>query len=156
MARIDYYEDPHAPKAMCIVPATSAIVLNEEGEILLQQRSDTHLWALPGGSMNPGESVAQCTIREVKEETGLDVKPEFIIGIYSNPVHIVAYSDGEVRQQFSICSFCSLLNGEIQASDESLNVGFFSFQEVEQLKMHPSIRLRIQHFQEHRAQPFFC
>lgn len=155
MARIDYYEDSHAPKATRIVPATSAIVLNEAGEILLQERSDNVLWALPGGTMNPGESVAQCVIREVKEETGLDVKPEYIIGIYSHPAHIVAYSDGEVRQQFSICFFCSLLGGEIKTSDESLTVGFFSLQEATQLKMHPSIRLRIQHFQEHRAQPFF-
>ena len=155
MARIDYYEDPHAPQATRIVPATSAIVLNDVGEILLQQRSDNNLWALPGGTMNPGESIAQCTIREVKEETGLNVKPEYIIGIYSNPAHIVAYSDGEVRQQFSICFFCTLIAGEIKTSDESFKVGFFSLQEALQLKMHPSIRLRIQHFQEHRAQPFF-
>lgn len=156
MARIDYYEDPHAPKATRIVPATSAIVLNEAGEILLQQRRDNDLWALPGGTMEPGESIAQCVIREVKEETGLDVKPEYLVGVYSNPAHIVAYSDGEVRQQFSICFFCSLIGGEITTSDESFKVGFFSLQEVEQLKMHRSIRLRIQHFQEHRARPFFC
>jgi ADP-ribose pyrophosphatase YjhB (NUDIX family) len=155
MARTDYYEDPEAPKANRIIPATSAIVLNDAGEILLQERSDNNSWALPGGMMNPGESVAQCVIREVKEETGLDVEPEYIVGVYSNPAHIVAYSDGEVRQQFSICFFCTLLNGEIKISDESSKVSFFSLQEALQLKMHPSIRLRIQHFQEHRGQPFF-
>lgn len=155
MARIDYYEDPYAPQATRIVPATSAIVLNDAGEILLQERSDNNLWALPGGTMNPGESTAQCVIREVKEETGLDVKPEYIVGIYSNPAHIVAYSDGEVRQEFSICFFCTLIDGEIKSSDESFRVDFFSLQEALQLKMHPSIRLRIHHFQEHRAQPFF-
>jgi ADP-ribose pyrophosphatase YjhB (NUDIX family) len=155
MKRTDYYEDPDAPKAKYIVPATSAIVLNDAGDILLQKRSDNDLWALPGGTMDVGESVAQCVIREVKEETGLDVKPEYIIGIYSNPAHVVAYSDGEVRQQFSICFFCTLLGGEIHISDESVQIGFFSIQEVLQLKMHPSIRLRIQHFQEHREQSFF-
>jgi ADP-ribose pyrophosphatase YjhB (NUDIX family) len=155
MARTDYYEDPNAPKATRIVPATSAIVLNDVGDILLQKRSDNDLWALPGGTMNPGESVAQCVIREVREETGLDVKPEYITGIYSNPAHIVAYSDGEVRQQFSICFFCTLLGGEIHLSDESLQVAFFPLREVLQLQMHPSIRLRVQHFQEHRTQPFF-
>jgi 8-oxo-dGTP pyrophosphatase MutT (NUDIX family) len=156
MTRFDYYEDPQAPKATRIVPATSAIILNPDGEILLQQRSDNTLWALPGGTMEPGESVAQCIIREVKEETGLDVQPEYIIGIYSNPAHVVAYSDGEVRQEFSICFFCMLLHGEIQMSNESFEVRFFPLKEVQQLKMHPSIRLRIQHFQEQRAQPFFC
>ena len=155
MPQIDYYEDIDAPKANRIVLATSAIVLNDAGEILLQERSDNNSWALPGGTMNPGESVAQCVTREVKEETGLDVKPEYVLGIYSNPAHIVAYSDGEVHQQFSICFFCTILAGEIKISDESSKIGFFPLQEVLQLKMHPSIRLRIQHFQEHRAQPFF-
>ena len=156
MTRIDYYEDPDAPQATRIVPATSAIVLNVVGEILLQQRRDNDLWALPGGTMEPGESVAQCVVREVKEETGLDVRPEYLVGIYSNPAHVVSYSDGEVRQQFSLCFFCSLIGGTITTSDESLAIGFFSLQEIDQLKMHPSIRLRIQHFLEHRVQPFFC
>ncbi len=92
MARTDYYEDPRAPKANRIVPATFAIVLNDAGEVFLQERSDNNSWALPGGTMNPGESVAQCVTREVKEETGLAVKPEYIVGVYSNPAHIVAYT----------------------------------------------------------------
>jgi ADP-ribose pyrophosphatase YjhB (NUDIX family) len=155
LTRIDYYDDPHAPKATALVPATSAIVLNGQGEILLQKRSDNHLWALPGGTMIPGESIANCVHREVKEETGFDVRPDYIVGLYSNPAHVIAYSDGEVRQQFSICFFCTLVGGELHTSEESLDVRFFALQDTIQLHMHPSIRLRIQHFQEHRAQPFF-
>jgi 8-oxo-dGTP pyrophosphatase MutT (NUDIX family) len=154
MARIDYFNDPDAPKPTKIIPAASAVVTNHEGKILLQRRSDNALWALPGGAMEVGETIGETAIREVKEETGLDVEPVSIIGIYTNPKHVAAFSDGEVRQQFSLCFACKLLGGEMQVSEESLEVGFFSPEEIERLNMHPSIRLRIQHYLEHKAQTY--
>lgn len=154
MARTDYYHDPHAPKANSIVPAASAIVVDDEGKILLHRRSDNELWALPGGAMEIGESIAETAVREVKEETGLNVKPEYIVGIYTDPHHVIAFSDGEVRQQFSLCFACSLVDGTISVSDESIEVAFIPQQEIERLNMHPSIRLRIEHYLEHRQQPY--
>ncbi len=154
MSRVDYLNDPNAPKINNLVPSASAIVLNQEGKILLQLRSDTHVWALPGGAMEIGETIGQTAVRETKEETGLDVEPEYIVGIYTNPNHVVAFSNGEVRQQFSVCFACRLIGGEMKVSDESIEVGFFSPEEIEHLAMHPSIRLRIQHFLERRDRPF--
>jgi ADP-ribose pyrophosphatase YjhB (NUDIX family) len=55
MTRTDYFNDPYAPKANSIVPAASAIVVSDEGKILLHRRSDNDLWALPGGAMEIGE-----------------------------------------------------------------------------------------------------
>ncbi len=153
MARIDYFHDPHAPQANSIVPAASAIMVNDEGHILLHRRSDNELWALPGGAMNIGESIAETVVREVKEETGLNVKPAYIVGIYTNPGHVIAFSDGEIRQEFSLCFYCSIIGGEVQVSEESYEVGFFSPQEIEHLNVHPSIRLRIEHYLEHRSHP---
>ena len=97
MARLDYFNDSNAPKPNSIVPSASAIVTNDEGKILLHRRSDNDLWAVPGGAMDIGESIGETVVREVKEETGLDVKPEYIIGVYTNPKHVIAFSDGEVR-----------------------------------------------------------
>lgn len=154
MNRVDYLNDPNAPTINSLVPSASTVVLNREGKILLQLRSDTHVWALPGGAMEIGETIAQTAVRETKEETGLDVELEYIVGIYTNPRHVVAFSNGEVRQQFSICFACRLVGGKIKVSNESIEVGFFSPEEIEHLNMHPSIRLRIQHFLEHRNQPF--
>src|SRR5450755_231931 len=156
MARTDYYNDPHAPKANSIVPAASAIVVDDEGKILLHWRSDNDLWALPGGAMEIGESIAETAVREVKEETGLNVKPEYIVGIYTDPHHVIAFSDGEVRQQFSLCFACTLLGGEIQVSSESVEVGIFSPEEIEQLNLHPSLYLRIRHYLERRPQSAIC
>ena len=76
------------------------------------------------------------------------------MGIYTNPNHVVAFSDGEVRQQFSLCFACKLIGGKILVSGESFDVGFFAREDIEHLNMHPSIRLRIQHYLEHRTQPY--
>lgn len=153
MSRTDYYDDPQAPKANRIVPAASAIVVNDDGHILLQRRSDNDLWALPGGTMEIGESIGETVIREVKEETGFDVELEYTIGIYSDPKHIIAFSNGEVRQEFSICFACRLIGGRLQISDESSKVQFFLPSEIEQLTMHPSISRRIGDYMAHHPRP---
>lgn len=155
MTRVDYYNHSDAPQPNSLVPAASAIVTDPQGRILLHRRSDNNLWALPGGAMQLGESISEALIREVKEETGLDVQPERIIGIYTDPRHIIAFSDGEVRQQFSICFACELLGGKLSRSAESFEVAFFTPTEIEYLSMHPSIRLRVYHFLEGRNHPFF-
>jgi ADP-ribose pyrophosphatase YjhB (NUDIX family) len=151
--RIDHLNDPAAPAANRIVPGASAVVLDEAGRILLHRRDDNELWSIPGGGMEVGERIADTVVREVREETGLEVEPEAIVGIYSNPQHVVEYSDGEVRQQFSVCFACRLVGGELATSDESLEVGFFTPAEIEAMPVHESIRLRIRHYLEHRPQP---
>src|SRR5713226_638946 len=105
--RVDYYHDPAAPRANSLVVGSSAIVVDEAGRILLQRRSDSGNWALPGGTMDIGETFAQSVVREVKEETGFAVRIERIVGIYSDPGHVFAYSDGEIRQEFNICLACT-------------------------------------------------
>ena len=96
--------------------------------------------------MEIGESIGETIIREVKEETGLDVVPTSIVGVYSNPKHVIAYSNGEVRQQFALCFACTITGGENKVSEESFEVAFFSPEEIERLTMHESTRLRIHHF----------
>jgi ADP-ribose pyrophosphatase YjhB (NUDIX family) len=153
MTRIDYWNNPHAPTANSLVPAASAVVTDNEGKILLHRRSDNDLWALPGGAMEIGESISETVVREVKEETGLDVVIERLVGIYTNPKHVVAFSDGEVRQEFSICFACRAVGGTLTISDESFEASFFAPEAISRLAMHESIRLRIKHFLEHSPQP---
>jgi ADP-ribose pyrophosphatase YjhB (NUDIX family) len=141
--RVDYWHDREAPAANSLVVGSSAVVMNSEGHILLQRRSDSGNWALPGGAMDIGETFAQSAIREVKEETGFDVRIERIVGIYSDPAHVFAYEDGEVRQEFNICLACTIVSGELHVSSESHDVRFFSIDEVAGLTMHESIRKRI-------------
>jgi ADP-ribose pyrophosphatase YjhB (NUDIX family) len=153
MKRVEHFNDPNAPAANSLVPAASAIVIDQDGRILLHRRNDNELWSIPGGAMEVGERIADTAIREVEEETRLEVKPERVVGIYSNPQHVVEYADGEVRQQFSVCFACRVVGGDLAVSDESLEVGFFTPEQIEGMPMHQSIRLRIRHYLEHRPQP---
>jgi ADP-ribose pyrophosphatase YjhB (NUDIX family) len=65
--RVDYYDSPEAPKATSLVPAVNVVVTNDAGEILLIRRTDNGNWAVPGGAIDLGESVAQAAVRETLE-----------------------------------------------------------------------------------------
>jgi len=153
LSRTEYFDDPNAPAPTAIVAAASAVVVNDEHKILLQRRRDNNLWSLPGGAMELGESIAQTVMREVQEESGLRVELVRLVGVYTDPRHLIAYSDGEVRQQFSICFACRVIGGELRRSDESTEIGFFAPEELKDLSIQPSIRLRLQHYLENRTQP---
>ena len=155
MARIDYFDDPDAPRANSIVPSVTAVVRDRGGALLLVHRTDNDLWALPGGGVDPGESVSQAVTREVKEETGLDVEAVRLVGIYSDPRHVMAYDDGEVRQQFSLCFITRLLGGRLRTSEETCEVRFVPVNTIGELEIHRSMLLRIRHaLDSHRSVPY--
>ena len=109
--------------------ATNAIIFNENGEVLLQKRSDNGWWGLPGGGVDIGESVEQGAIREVLEETGLQVTIKRLIGVYSDPRHysIMSYpSAGLIIHYVTLLFGCERQSGELQISDESTDIGYFS------------------------------
>ncbi len=146
MGRVDYYHDPAAPQANSLMVGASAVVTDSDGRILLQRRSDSGNWALPGGVMDIGETLAECAIREVREETGFDVQIERIVGIYSDPGHVLAYHDGEVRQEFSICLACTIVGGALAVSSESTAVRFFAPGDIPETQIHDSILKRIRDY----------
>ncbi|MBV2152454.1 NUDIX domain-containing protein [Kitasatospora sp. SUK 42] len=154
MARTEFYDDPNAPKPNRLVVAASAVVTDGEGRILLQRRTDNGLYALPGGTMDLGESLPGTAVREVREETGLDVEITGLVGTYTDPRHVIAYSDGEVRQQFNVCFTARITGGELRISDESTDLRFVAPGDIGDLPMHHSQQLRLQHFLEHRATPY--
>ncbi|MFJ9365321.1 NUDIX hydrolase [Nocardia sp. NPDC101769] len=154
MARTEYYNDPSAPKANSIVVAATAFVLDSQNRVLLIQRSDNGRWAIPGGGQDFGEYLADTAVRETREETGIEIEVTGLVGIYSNPNHVMAYSDGEVRQQFSICFRAKPVGGQLHTSPESPNVRWVSEAELDGLNIHPSVRLRIDHGYARLAEPY--
>jgi ADP-ribose pyrophosphatase YjhB (NUDIX family) len=145
MARADHYRDPAAPRANSVVPAAVAVVRNEAGELLLIRRADNDLWALPGGGHDIGERIAETAVREVEEETGILVEVEGLVGLYTDPEHVMVYDDGEVRQQFSISFRARPVGGRLRTSSESKEVRWVRPEELAGLDIHPSMRLRISH-----------
>ena len=93
--------------------------------------------------MEPGETVSAAVVREVHEETGYDVKPTRLVGVFSDPGHVVAYDDGEVRQAFSLCFDCTLIAGTARTSNESSAVEWIPLSELDQLDMHKANRERV-------------
>jgi ADP-ribose pyrophosphatase YjhB (NUDIX family) len=154
MARVDYYNDPNAPKANSQVPSVTAIVPNEHGAILMVHKTDNDLWALPGGGMDVGESMADAVVREVREETGVDVEVTGLVGIYSNPNRVMAHDDGEIRQQCSICFTTRMLGGQLATSSETKEVRFVDPGDLDSLNIHLSMRMRIDHYLERPSAPY--
>lgn len=142
MGRVDYYDDPAAPVANSLVVAVVVVVL-DEGRVLMIQRSDNGRWALPGGGQELGESVRDAAIRETQEETGLDIDVTGVVGIYSDPRHVIAYDDGEVRQEFALCLTGAATGGQLRTSSESTRVEWVPLDEVPTLNASDSTRRRI-------------
>jgi ADP-ribose pyrophosphatase YjhB (NUDIX family) len=110
-----------------IMVAASALVFDEQGRLLLQQRADSGYWGIPGGFMELGEKVEDTARREVYEETGLRLGRLELFGIYSGAEREVTLKNGD---QIAIVKFvftCRDYSGEAVALDpnESRNVRFF-------------------------------
>ncbi|HEU5129298.1 MAG TPA: NUDIX domain-containing protein [Glycomyces sp.] len=154
MTRIDHINDPLAPPPNSLVPSAVAFIENSEGQVLLIQRSDNGDWALPGGGHDLGERIEDTAVRETKEETGLDIEIIGLIGIYTNPNHLIEYSDGEVRQQFALSFRARVIGGKLTTSSESSELRWCSQSELNDLQMNDGMRLRIQHGFEHNPSPY--
>lgn len=155
MARIDYFDDPNAPEANSVVPSVTVGVRDEQGRILLIHKIDNDLWALPGGGHDIGESIADTAVRETREETGVQVEITGVVGLYTDPRHVMRYDDGEVRQQFSICFAGRRVSGKPhEDGTETQRVRWVDPTSLNELRIHPSMRLRIDHYLEHRRNPY--
>ena len=145
--RIDFYDAPQAPAANSLVPSVNVVVVNDEDSILMIRRTDNGNWAVPGGAIDLGESVAQAAVRETLEETGIECEVTGIVGIYSDPRHVILYtSNGEVRQEFSIVLTARALSGQPTPSSESSEVRWVPVSEVPGYTMDRSMRIRINDF----------
>lgn len=138
MGRTEYWGDPAAPKPNSLVPACGVLAVDDQGRILLQRRRDTGQWALPMGKMELGETPTQCAVRETEEETGVRVEAIGILGIYSDPTHIVAYTDGEVRQEYEIMLLARPSGGKPTVNDEASDVRWVVPDGLAKLDIHPT------------------
>ena len=141
--RLDLRADAGAPEANSLKPAVAVAVLNESDQLLLVKRRDSGYWSMPGGTMELSDSIQSCGMREVHEETGLEVMVTGIIGTYSDPKNIVAYTDGEVRREFSILLAATPLTDSLSRDDESTDIAWVTLDDIDAYPVVPSQGLRI-------------
>ena len=108
----------------------SAVIFDQDKKVLLTRRSDNGQWCLPGGAMEPGESVAEACAREVWEETCLRVDVLRLIGVYSDPHRIIVYPDGNKVHLVALSFEAQVTSGELGLSDETTEFGYFSLEEA--------------------------
>ena len=117
--------DPHELRL-----SVSAVVWQdaERRALLLMQRSDNAHWGLPGGYMEPGESIAFATAREVREETGVQVDVGRLVGVYSDPARqVIEYPDGRRVHAVNLCFEATPISvGAVTTPDEVLATGYFA------------------------------
>ena len=144
MGRHDYFYNPNAPKPNSIKPAAAVALFDGDGRILLLRRKDNDKWTMPGGTMDFGESLGQCAVREVREETGFDIEISGLIGTYTDPNVLIAYSDGEVRQEFTLVYAGKIKGGELRIDHESKEAIWVSIADALNLPLADSQRRRLQ------------
>ncbi|GCB52261.1 NUDIX domain-containing protein [Streptomyces sp. NL15-2K] len=123
------------------LPGVSAVVLDDEGRVLLNRRTDTRKWSLIGGIPEPGEQPAACAVREVQEETGVHCVVERVLIVQAlNPV---TYDNGDVCQYMDISFRCRAVGGEARVNDdESLDVGWFAVDALPELNEFGVFRIK--------------
>jgi ADP-ribose pyrophosphatase YjhB (NUDIX family) len=115
--------------SMIILTAANVVIVNEKNEVLLQQRSDSGLWGLPGGLMELDDSIEQCAIREAKEELGIDVELTGFLGVFTNPMMRWRVSDKAKVICFSFTA--KIIGGELKKGDHETNgFGYFAYDQL--------------------------
>jgi 8-oxo-dGTP pyrophosphatase MutT (NUDIX family) len=112
---------------LLLVPAVAALIRDDAGRILLQRRADDGCWNLPAGAVDPGESPADAVVREVREETGLAVRPVRVAGVFGGRGGFRhRYPNGDEVEFTAIVFECEAVGGALEPEDdETAELGWF-------------------------------
>ena len=107
-----YFHDASAPVPTRVVPSVFVVVRRANGSLLLVRRRDSGAWELPGGQVDVGESAVEAAVREAAEESGVQVAVTGMVGLFTDPGHVVRGADGRVRQQFAVLLRARAVGGD--------------------------------------------
>ena len=125
------------------VGCSASVFDSEKQKVLLVRRTDNDKWAVPGGYMEAGENFSEACQREVWEETGLKVTIKRLIGIYTSPNVLLVYPDGNKWQLVVLHFEAEFVEGELTPSEETIEFGFFSLAEINQLDINGLDKKRV-------------
>jgi len=116
-------------------------LFNDEGKVLLQKRGDSGIWGFPGGAIELGETPEETAVRELKEETGLDVEVESLIGIYTDSD--IKYPSGDEAHSICIVYKLKAIGGELKCDNlETIGLKYFAIDELPEMfcKQHEDLK----------------
>lgn len=116
-------------------------LFDEAGRVLLQKREDSNKWGFPGGAIELGETPEEAAIRELKEETGLDVAIDSLIGIYTDSD--MKYPNGDNAQSIAIVYKLKALSGELICDNkETVDLKYFDVDKLPEMfcKQHEEVK----------------
>ena len=121
-----------------LLPSVTGIVFDSAGRILLLRQRDDSIWSTPGGVIEPDETPADAVVREVREETGLVVRPVRILGVFGGPAFVVRYPNGDESQYVMIVFDCEIVSGQLRTNtDETIDARFVGEDEFGALQVSP-------------------
>jgi 8-oxo-dGTP pyrophosphatase MutT (NUDIX family) len=129
-----------AGETLLLLPGVVMVIFDDQGRVLLNQRTDTGRWALISGIPDPGEQPAEAAVREIAEETGVSAVVERVLSVFMNEP--IVYPNGDHAQYIDIVLLCRAVGGQARVNDdESLDVRWFATDELPPLG--PIARSRI-------------
>jgi ADP-ribose pyrophosphatase YjhB (NUDIX family) len=133
--------------ATVVTPSVFVAVREEQGHLLLVRRCDSGAWELPGGRVDVGESAVEAAVRETAEESGLCVRITGLVGLFTDPAHVIeAAVSGEIRQQFAVCFHGWAVWGRPHPDGhETADAAWFVPADVKALMLEPGARRWIHH-----------
>ena len=113
------------------IPSVSAIIRDENDRVLMVKNDNVGVCGLPAGAIDLGESPSEAVVREVFEETGLQVKPVQIAGVFGGGNFRYIYPNGDAVEYFIVVFECEITGGELSARDgEVSKFRYFSIEDM--------------------------
>jgi mutator protein MutT len=133
-----------------IMVGAGVIILDEHNRILLTQRSDNNVWSIPGGAMEPGETLEEVARRETQEEVGLQVGEMDFYGVYSGPELYYQYPNGDQVYNVTVVYVTCQVTGTLKIDKESQQAQYFPLHDLPEIS--PPLRPVLSHYTARETQ----
>lgn len=128
----------HVGSGLLHLPSVMGVIYDEQSRVLLVRQTADGLWSTPGGVLEPDEAPAAAVVREVQEETGLEVSVVRLLGVFGGPAFVVQYPNGDRSQYLSAIFECAVRGGSAAPDgDETDQLTFAGPAELTRMNCQP-------------------
>lgn len=125
---------------LLLLPAVSAVIRNNVGEVLLALSQGDDEWSLIGGGLEPGEEPASAILREIREELGIEAEVSQIVGVYGGEDMFITYPNGDRCAYVTTAYACQLVSEKLTIDEDELReVAWFTPEHISRLETQPYV-----------------